>query len=474
MTSGLDTLTSIDQAVRQVRHDIQQLDQEIQTAGAELMQVSQDRAKHFRELAALRLNQFTSGEFLSRLDDADRRVTELLRERTEVLQTLQKQIEASDHRQSALEAERTAQQERVHTASEALDHGEAATQKRLATEPAYQEQLKKAQQSDRVATQAEEKAQQSEKDRADKGQHFEADPLFTYLWERGFGTAKYSANPLIRMLDGWVAKLCRYHDARPNYTMLLEIPKRLREHSERVRAEANREFATLRTLEEQAAAADGVPALRESLQREEQRAQEIDAAIQAEEARYSELIKQRSEFAGGKDEYSRQCLEVLVDQFQREPLAQLRREAEETTTAEDNVLVQQLADLEYSRQRLESLVTEHKQLHLRHLKRLEELEQVRWNFKQRRYDDIHSTFPNGVLIGTMLNEFLRGMASSGQLWGTIENQHRRRRIEADSGFGSGGFGHPSGGAWHFPIPTPRGGGGRSMGSGGGFRTGGSF
>jgi hypothetical protein len=151
-------------------------------------------------------------------------------------------------------------------------------------------------------------------------------------------------------------------------------------------------------------------------------------------------------------------------------LPQLRREAEQTSWAQDNVLVQDLADLEELKQRLESQLAQHKQVHLRHLSRLEELEKVRWEFKNRRYDGAHSTFPNGALVGAMLNEFLRGMASSGQLWSTIEGQHRRRRIQSDPGFGSGWFGHPSGGAWHIPMPTGRGGrGGR-----GGFRTGGGF
>jgi hypothetical protein len=312
----------------------------------------------------------------------------------------------------------------------------------------------------------------------EKGKEFEADSLFLYLWNRGYGTSSYSANPLTRFLDGWVARLCRYHTSRPNYTMLLEIPKRLREHADAVRANADRELAALRELEEQAAAADGVPRLREGLEKEEGRAKEIDAAIEQEESRYSELVKQRSVFAGGEDEYSRQCMEVLVDQFRREPLAQLRREAEWSTAAEDNIVVGKLADLEQSKARIESQLQEHKQLHLRHLKRLEELEGIRWDFKNQRYDDAHSTFSNGALIGAMLNEFLRGMTTSGQLWSTIEQQHRRRRIEADPDFGSDGFGRPSGGIWHLPIPAPNGGGGRGGGApssgGGGFRTGGGF
>jgi hypothetical protein len=256
--------------------------------------------------------------------------------------------------------------------------------------------------------------------------------------------------------------------------MLLEIPRRLREHAERLRADADKEFAALRDIETQAAAADGVPALSEGRLREQLRAQEIDAVIEQEEARYHQLLAQRSKFAGGEDDYSQNCLQVLVDQMSHEPISQLRREAEATASAEDNEMVQELADLEDARQRLDSQLAQHKQLHVRHMQRLDELEKLRWNFKHQRYDDAHSTFSNGALIGAMLTEFLRGMANSGQLWNTIESQHRRRPIDADPGFGSGGFGHPSGSAWHAPMPKGRGGNGRSTGGGGGFRTGGGF
>ncbi|MCU0877487.1 MAG: hypothetical protein MUF06_06865 [Pirellulaceae bacterium] len=477
MASGQETLASIDQAVSQVRRDLADLDRQIQGAADELRRRGQEESDRLRELAELRLDQLARGEMLAGMDDADRRVVELLAARETALADLQAAIESSDRRQSELEAERAAQQERVHQAAAELDRGVAATQRRLATVPAYQAQLATAQKSDGVARHAETKAQQAETDRIEKGKNFEADPLFIYLWQRGYGTSQYRAGPLTRFLDGWVAGLCRYHNARPNYAMLLEIPRRLREHAVNTRTAAERDREALQTLEHEAEAADGVLPLREALQNQQERLQQIDAELAAEEARYSQYITTRSEFAGGEDEYSQQSREVLVAQLRREPLAQLRREAEATATAEDNVLVGQLADLAQEKRQLDAQLAEIKSLHLRHLKRLEDLEQVRRNFKNSRYDDAHSTFANGALIGAILNEFLRGMASSGQLWNTIEQQHRRRRIEADPDFGSGGLGRPSMSFPSLPIPSSRGGGGFTMGggrSGGGFRTGGGF
>jgi hypothetical protein len=85
----------------------------------------------------------------------------------------------------------------------------------------------------------------------------------------------------------------------------------------------------------------------------------------------------------------------------------------------------------------------------------------------------------------MLNEFLRGIASSPELWREIQRQQRPRWPQSDPTFGSGGFPHRRGGSWRMPFPgggismggggggVGRGGGGGQIG-GGGFRTGGGF
>ena len=74
------------------------------------------------------------------------------------------------------------------------------------------------------------KTDQAETDRARKGEPYEKDPLFMYLWRRQYGAKTYKANVVIAWLDEWVADLVDYHQARANYAVLLEIPERLNEH----------------------------------------------------------------------------------------------------------------------------------------------------------------------------------------------------------------------------------------------------
>lgn len=84
---------------------------------------------------------------------------------------------------------------------------------------------------------AERKAAQAETDLEQKRKPYEADPLFMYLWKRGFGTPRYRAIPLVRYLDRKVARLVGFDDARRNYAVLIELPVRLREHADQLRTE---------------------------------------------------------------------------------------------------------------------------------------------------------------------------------------------------------------------------------------------
>jgi hypothetical protein len=467
MQSGQRTLESIDQALHQLRDEMRALDREIDRTSTDLVALRQAEADKYRRLAGLRLNQLSQEEISAGLDAADRRVTELLSERERALEVIDEQAQVSRHALAKLENSRELQRQRVAAAVEGLDRAEAATQMRLETQADYRAQLEQARKADGIAARAEQKTEQAQRDRAGKGKRYEADSVFMYLWKRGYGTSQYHANSLIRFLDAKVARLCNYGAARTNYAMLLEIPLRLDQHAKSVRQAADAELSRLTSLEEQAADADGIPELAAMLEQAERELDGIDAQMVAEEKRFRELLEQRGAYAAGSDDYVRRALETLVAALKRDTLASLRREAELTPTAEDDVLIRELIDLEQEREPLTDSVENGKRLRERHLERVQELEEIRHRFKRARYDDVHSSFSDSGLLTMILSEFLRGVATSTDLWGTIRRSQRYRRIESNPVFGSGGIGTRRRSPWRVPSP---GGGSR----GGGFRTGGGF
>ena len=467
MWSGQRTLESIDQALHRLREELQTLDREIDRTSTDVGTIRQKEAEKYRRLASMRLDQLSQDQIGADLDAADRRAQELLCERKRALALIDEQAEASRHALADLENCRELHRQTVAAALDGLDRAEAATQMRLEQQADYCTQRERARTTDAIAARAEQKTEQAKRDRAEKGKHYETDPVFMYLWKRHYGTAEYHANFLIRFLDAKMARLCNYGAARPNYAMLLEIPARLDEHAKRVRQTADAELSRLTALEEAAAATDGIPERAAVYEQAERELDEIDAQLGAEEKRFRELLEQRGLYASGSDEYVRRALETLVGALRRDDLMSLRQAAELTLLAEDDVLIRELIDLEEERERLAESVESGKRLRERRLERMQELEDIRHRFKRARYDDVHSSFSDTSLLTMILSEFLRGVATSTDVWGAIRRTQSYRRIESNPVFGSGGIGKRRRSPWRVPFP----GGGAGA---GGFRTGGGF
>jgi len=490
--SGRQTLSSIDQGIGLVHDQIREIDEQIKTESDGLVELQEQQGERYKSLARIRLDHVISGELASGLDVAGQRVRELLQERSEAQTSLIRQIDDALAELAALQTTREDLNLKVERATDDLDEAEATVQERLAQDDEYLARLGSAQEAERVAEHAEEKTQRAEESRQSKGQPYQDDPLFSYLWSRKYGTSAYSANSLFRFLDKWVARLCNYQDARPNYAMLLEIPKRLREHAQRVRAAADVEFGKLKEFEESASEQDGVPALRQTMEQAQSDLDQADLEIEAVENRLRDMEQLRTGFASGEDEHIQKAVETLSSAFEREKLHRLYDYARATITAEDDLLVQELEAGADRAMAIKESMAEHKRVRERHLDRMRELENVRRRFKRQRFDNAHSEFGNSALIAMILSQFLRGTATSDELWQTIERAQRYRRRRSNPDFGSGGFGNRQG-TWHFPFPRAggigrggwggsrgpgglgRGGLGRGgLGGGGGFRTGGGF
>ncbi|HEX6999363.1 MAG TPA: hypothetical protein VF322_14585 [Gammaproteobacteria bacterium] len=486
MLSGRDALASIDDSLAKMRREAEALDGQFQRTSAEFAKVRQQQLGIFTRLARIRMEEIERGELLQSLDDTERRVRDILAARHAAQESLAAEIAEAERALEARERERAEQQRAVDAAAEALDAAEAAAQQRLAADEQYQAELAAAQASDAVADQAEAKAQSAEADRLEKGKPYEADPVFSYLWRRGYGTHRYRAWPLARFLDRWVAHANGYEAMRRNYALLTDIPKRLEAHAARMREAAEADLADLREMEQRAAAAAGVPERQRELAEAERRLAELDEAVEKQQAAVDALMEKRGRFVAGEDEYSNDAARVLAKAFEREDFQTLRSRAARTRSEEDDRLVEELEALEDERERLREELVQYRRLHQAQRERLLGLEDVRRRFKESRYDDVHSVFVNGAVIALVLQQFLGGAVGTNDVWEAIRKQQRYRRIGADPVFGTGRFPRapfpspwrmPGGGRWNFPRGGGFGGGGFGRGGGfggGGFRTGGGF
>ncbi len=477
----------MDTALRSARRELRRLDDTLQATSAGITRNRLLQARAIDRMAGIWLDAARRGEFTDALDAARRQVEEILDEREAAVDRAAERLQEATEALETFEARRDSLHEEVEQAARLLAEREAAVQKKLETDAAFTAQLERSREAEAIATSALEKAEIAEEDRRSKGRPYEADELFMYLWMRGYGTPAYTANPLTRLLDGWVAKRCGYHDARPNYWMLLEIPRRLTAHADRARETADEELDRLKDIEEQAAIDGEVPAARERLAELEAQQDALDEEIATAEARFAERQAEHAHFVAGEDDDIGRALRVFASAMEEKDIDELMRLARKTATPGDDAVVGELEELRRQADRLDRELRNSRDLQRKHLDRIRELEDVRRDFKQARYDDLHSRFDNGDRIGRMIGEVIGGVAKSGALKDLLRRyQHYADAAGEWPDFGSGGMGgrrrrpkkRPRPPSWHWPGSGPNGGGGfrlpkKRRGSGG-FRTGGGF
>lgn len=489
MLSGAQTLGTLDRGLQGVRKEIDRVDADLSRIGTALTTNKHLQNRTANRLAAIRLDEITRGALSDSLDAADQQARQLFTQREQALNALEHTILNAKEDLRNLESARAAQLKEVNYHAEEVIDSERGAQTALETDANYQAQLTAVRAADSIADEAEDKTAQSQGDRTEKGKPYEDDPLFMYLWQRGYGTSEYSANPLARTLDGWVARRCKYEKARINYWTLLEIPKRLEAHAQAAREQASAQLQALEELELAAAQKAGVPAKQETLAQAQEKLDAIDANIEAAEDQLDAHLEQRGRYASGKDQYIEQSLALLNDAMQRRDIYELGQAVHATQSREDDALLRELGDLREDAKDLEEDITEQRAVREAKVARLKELEQVRRQFKQRRFDDVRSGFGNEEVITSVLGQFLGGLLGSRELWRTLERHQRHVDVGAWPDFGSGGLGGRNPrkhSPWHRPgvnirvggsggFRLPRSGGFSSRGrGGGGFRTGGGF
>jgi hypothetical protein len=414
--SGPEALRSLDEALRDIRREEDEIAKRLAKSAELVAKIREGESELFRQLAKVRLEAATQNELTGQLSKAEQDARESLKQHQKALAAAEVELEAHDAAIARLAAERSAVSEAAakHEATlKALAEKVAGT---TAARPEYAEKRRLADEQVHVAEEAMRKTLQAEADQEEKGRPYREDPLFMYLWERGYGTRTYRANNLVTSLDRWVAGLVRFPEARPNFAMLNEIPMRLREHAERQKQKAEAAVAEVVALEEAAVDAAGGKPVREALAEARSRMEAIDAeVVKLEDARDDAAQAQR-ELAQGSDPAFASAVSSLAASLGRTDVETLLAEARATRTHEDDAIVTQIDD---ARSRVAEEEEEARDLKARVktlAARRRELEDIQFEFKKQGYDRPQSTFREDKLVGDLLNDFLRGGISAATYW----------------------------------------------------------
>ena len=253
MLTGIQALGHIDDSLRSAKNEIHRIDNELAQLTALLTENRQQQSKTLAQIAHIRLSSISDGSLLDRLNSADKEAMSLLEQRQFEFKALETKIETETTLQEQLESERSELLVEANKLSETLAKKEAEIQANLAKDQTYLAALQEAEKADAIADEAERKSHDSADDLEEKGQPYQADDVFMYLWQRRYGTTEYkNYNPLTRFLDGWVARKIKYSNSRANYWNIQEIPKRLLQHAQAVRENSENAIADVQQLEQQA------------------------------------------------------------------------------------------------------------------------------------------------------------------------------------------------------------------------------
>jgi len=487
-----------DKVMREIRRSVRRAAAEFDRIGGDLDRVRKaleearsEESRQLAELARIRLDQLGADQVAGGLDAADQRALEILEERRAAAESLRKNILVSTEKLEESDQQRDGLRDARDQAVDRHDAKAQETLDRLKATEGWQFQATRVERATSQAAQASEKAKQAHEDRDRKRKPYERDKLFFYLWKRRFLFPEYRAWPLFRTLDGWVAGLCGYRQAHLDYRMLLEIPDRLRDHSERLFEVAGQETEALSRIEQEAYDADGLPALAAEVEKAQSALDEAEDHVAEQEALHEALLKQRLDMDSGQDPDSLEALQVLRQQIQQEEIATLEQDARRTGTSEDDALVTAIADLRSTQKTLSSDLKSLRDEEAQALDRLENVRDVARRFRSRGFDARESIFDADFSAGSVLAGILSGAYAASGAWTLFKRAQRFHRRSSTSGAdiatsilgglmssssssGSSSFGGFSSGGGISSGGSGFSSGGGFGGGGGGFSSGGGF
>ncbi len=489
MWTGRETLGSIERAIGELRRDETQLDKAMNSAVGEAERLRKARAEALRELARIKLNEMAAGQLVSNLDAGERRAVQVLDEYRKCMADVTDRHEALLKEVARVRTVRDAAAKEVEEKLAAVEAVRADAEGRVQNEPEWRQAKAASDSAGQFAAEAEKKAANSEAELGAKKKPYDDDPLFIYLWQRGFGTRRYEGGNFARFMDRMVADFIGFSSIRPNYAALIEIPLRLREHATAQRAAAAERLVALSKIERRAMVEAGIEPKEAALAEAREQLAGADAELEARLGELTQVDAERNALlAGGANPAYEKALSVIAAADANDQIAQLYLEARRTPSLDDDVVVKRLEAIDAKVAKADAEVAELRKTAKDLAKRRLEIEQVRDRFRGAGYDHPYGTFGNDPDIADALGRTMAGTIGGQILWEILRGGYAAR----------GPTGHPDFGYPTFPFPFPvpgggdegsRGGGWRDPGShggwfpdaggfggggGGGFSTGGSF
>lgn len=432
--NGRDALHRLDTLTSNAREEFDAAAQAADGHSRRRTELARLKSESYRELARMRLDVIKAGAD-DTLNAAEKEAERLLAEHEQFVATIGGKVDKAAEALRNAEAKRRAGETDVDAALAAYETLTAAVEKEVQEDPSYISLKQAFEDSKAVAIRAEQKLELAKTDQVEKGKPYQSDPLFSYLWERKFRAPDYRKGGLSRMLDGWVAKLCRYDDAYLNYARLTELPDRIAEHLASMRLEEAEAQAAIERFEAQRLEERGAGKLAGDLVKAREALKALDAELGRAEAEHAGLRLQQERAASGDAGPQEQARLAIEDGLAKASFPDLKVLAAETTTPEDDKIVDMLIRLRTEELQMEVNWRNVEAMPARRRAGAETLEGVRRRFKEAGLDSQYVLVLRGAFEAA-LEAYGKGPAPDGEaLWRAIKATIRQAPRNDDGYFG---------------------------------------
>lgn len=326
------------------------------------------------------------------------------------------------------------------------DQLEARVVRILKGNQAFQERSKLALQAEEQLHKNEQRVGEIAKEAAEKLPHYERSKLFRYLYERGFGTSAYKAGDWTRAIDGWVARLIGYAEARSGYEFLKKTPDLVAAEVAKRRDQFNQLMRQVEALQHDEADKIGLTAV---LREGEALGLERDGLVNDVE-RFKKEAEQHRKALASLERSENQFYNEAIERFRKflgeTKVAVLQQRALQTPEPDDDAIVADLARLDQqiaeSTPRRAEISDRKKVLD----RRQEGIDLIVRRYRKANFDSQRSYFVKDFGLRQALDQFEKGGTDAEAFWQTITSSQRFRPhwVESTTASGSQAIFSPNG------------------------------
>ncbi len=470
MTTGRAVLALLEREQSAQRRVLQREKLLLSNLQQQHLSVVESRRLTIVRIAEIRVKSLRIGEITEKIKDCDIKVQQVLDERRRVLLALEQQQRDANDKLEQLTQLETQNEKKLEAAEEALNDKVALSRARFTEEHQWKQLFNLAKEKSEQTVNARDKAKRAEQELEHKRLPYEADILFMYLWNRQYLTNQYSANSLIRTLDGWVASKIGYLNAQKNYSLLKRLPGHLLKHAQKMVIASETSTTILDDYEKQQFTQDGVMPYFSS--RDEAETSYLNSLKQRDESANDCLLLQQqlNTYARGEDALIQRARKLMYEDLDDDTINELQMAVMQTAVSEDDNLVDKV---ESYKKEISSLSNDiNQQTADFDLEKEKELRLLRLltKFRSHGYHRSNSRFSSSLDMGRLIQSLIVGSGNFNSVWRKLDrDQYSYSPPSYTSNNSGGGFGGGSGG---FGGGGFSGGGG--FGGGGGFSSGGGF